>query len=316
MSKPFYLKIILSALLTVIICFFGIVFPLLTSFLWAWPIALLTAREGVRPGLLAAVLSMVLLALLIAPQWAAASALQFGSLGLVLGYCFSRVNSFKQILLKAAAVSLVVTLLVFLVPHWGANASADIAREMSGNIDNLVAMWEDMGLAESLNQQDTTIEELKSVLDTAVHWFIRLLPSLLVISALGSAFFNFLASRWSLKKKGYPLAEFPAFIKWWVPWYTSWTAVIGLGLALLGDYVNISSILTVGLNLIVLHLPLAFIIGLSVGVYMFSRIKSTLFQAAVIFAGFFYLPVTVLLVLLVGVFDPLFDFRKIHFKSV
>ena len=315
-NKAFYLNIVSTAILTVIFAFGGMFFPLFSTFFWAAPIGVLTAREGLKPGLLAGVLSFVILALLISPQWAASSALQFAGIGLVMGHYLSKGGSFREVLLKTAAVSLVLTFLLYMLPYLHSNATRDLGAELSKNIDSVIAMWNDMGLMESLNQQEMSIVELKESLQTAVSWFIRLLPSLLVIFALGAAFFNFLGARWALKKKGYSLPEFPGFIRWWVPWYTSWGVVLGLGLALLGDYVGIDTIFTLGLNLVVLHLPVAVIIGLSVFGFVLVKIKSRLFQAAVIFAGFFYLPLTAVLLLLVGVFDPLFDFRKIHLKRV
>lgn len=311
MSKPLYFNIISTALLTVIITFAGIVFPF-SSFMWGVPIAVMTAREGVRPGVLAALLSFLMLALLVTPQWAGISLFQFGSLGIVLGYFLKQEGSWQQVFFKTAAVYLLISLLVFVLPYSMGTNTGNISAELSSNINNLIALWEKEGLIEALPQQVGSVEEIKLAMETAVNWVIRLLPSLLMISALGATFFNFLIARWTLNKRDYPVPDFPPFRGWWVPWYTSWGAVIGLGLALLGDYLSNNSIFTVGLNLIVLHLPLALFIGLSVSAFLFTKIRSLLFQAFIIFTAFFYLPITVGLILLAGVFDPLFDFRKIH----
>lgn len=311
MSKPLYFKIISTALLTAFITFAGIVFPF-SSFLWGVPIGVITAREGVRPGVLAALLSLLILALLVTPQWAVISAVQFGGLGIALGYFLKQEDSWQYALLKTAAVYLLVSLLVFVVPYGIGTSFGSIATELSGNINNLIALWEEEGLIDTLPQQVGSAEEIKLAMEAAVNWVVRLFPSLLTISVLGAAFFNFLITRWALNKRDCPVPDFPPFRRWWMPWYTSWAAVLGLGLALLGDYLGNNTIFTVGLNLIVLHLPFALFIGLSVSVFLFTRIRSLLFQAFIIFTAFFYLPVTAGIVLLVGVFDPLFDFRKIH----
>jgi len=311
-SKPF-LNIISTAIVTVVIALAGIVFPF-SSFIWGVPIAVITAREGVKPGVLAAVLSLLVLVYFIPLRLAVSYAVQFGSLGLTLGFFLSRGDSWRQVFLKTAAVYLPVTLLVFVLPYGLDGFSGDIAEKMSGEINSVITLWEEEGLIDTLPPQAGSVEELKQAMQTAVHWVVRLLPALLVISSLAAAFFNFLLVRWRLNKRGVQAPDFPGFTHWWVPWYTSWGMVIGLGLALLGDYVSNNTIFSVGLNLVVLHLPLAVIIGLSVSVFLFTRLKSTLVQAAVIFTCFFYLPLTVGLILLVGVFDPLFDFRKIHFK--
>lgn len=314
MSKSLLVEIIGVAVLTVLIAFLGIMFPLLASFFWAVPIGVFTARKGLMPGGLAVVVAGGLLAFLVYPQWALLSALQFGSLGLVLGYLFSKGSSSKTILIQAIAVSLVVTLVAFVIPYFPGNPFTTVSAELSANIDQVIAAWERAGIWDNL-LQEYSAGELKEMIQEVVSWFGRLLPALLAVSAIGSAFFNFLVSRWALARKDYQVAKFPSFRKWWVPWPVSWVAVIGLGLALLGDYVSAGSILILGLNLVVLHFPVAFIIGMAIVVFYFTKIKSLLFQAALVFMAFFYLPLTVLLIAILGAFDPLFDFRKVHFKS-
>lgn len=314
--KSFYLRVFSVAILTTIIAFLGLVFPLLSTFIWSAPVAVLTAREGLKPGVLAAGLAFLMLAFLISPGWAAVSAIQFGSIGLVLGNLLRKGNSFGRILLSTAGVSLSLTGLIFLLPVIQGSAPGGLAAELSKNTEDVIAIWRDIGFLDNLNQQGISLQEIKETLQTAVNWLIMLLPSMIVISSLGAAFFNFLAARWGLKRKGYPLSEFPGFKKWWVPWYISWSVILGLGLALLGDYVGIRTIFITGVNLVCVHVPVAFIVGLSVLTFLITKIQSTLFRAVIIFVGFFYFPLTVVLLLLVGVFDPLFDFRKIHLKSV
>ncbi len=313
-SKSLVSQIISTTVLTVLIAFIGIMLPLLASFFWAVPIAVLVARKGLMPGLLAAVAAFGLLAFLVYPQWALLAALQFGSLGLVLGYFFSKGSSLKTVLIQAIAVSLVVSLVVFVMPYFPANPVEAVRAELSGSIDEVISAWESAGFLDNLPREYSS-EELNEMLQEVVGWFASLLPSLLAVSALGAAFFNFLVSRRVLDRKDYEVAKFPPFREWWVPWQISWVAVIGLGLALLGDYLNAGLIRIFGLNLVVLHFPVALIIGIAVVVFYFSRIKSWLFQAALAFMALFYLPLTVLLTAILGAFDPLFDFRKIHFKS-
>lgn len=315
MSKSLFLEAIATAVLTVLIAFTGILFPWLASFFWGVPIAVFTARRGLKPGLLAAVAALGMLMILISPRGALLSALQFGSLGLALGYFFIKGSPSRTIMMQTMAVSLAVTIFAFVFPYFPANPIDAVASELSGSIDAIIAAWEDVGILNNLPQEYAP-GELREMLQEAVAWFIWLLPSLLVVSAMGTAFFNFLTSRWTLARKDYQVADFPRFSRWWVPWYTSWVAVFGLGFALLGDYVSAGSIRILGLNLVVLHLPIAVVVGFSVIVFFFSKIKSWLFQAALVFMAFFYLPLTALLIAIIGVFDPLFDFRKIHFKSV
>ncbi|HHX95710.1 MAG TPA: YybS family protein [Clostridia bacterium] len=315
-SNTSYSNVVLSGIFTVIIAFFGLFFPLISDFFWAAPIAVLTARDGLKPGILAVVFSFAALAFFVSPYWAAVSAVQFGSIGLLLGYFLSKKSSFERILLFTAVLSLVLTCLFSFWPLVQDDGLAGLTADLSRNTDRIMNMWQDMGLLESLEQQGVSAEEVKESFQTAVNWFIRLLPAILVFSALGTAFFNFLAARWGLKRIGYSLSEFPPFTRWWLPWYLSWGIIIGLGLALLGDYVSIRTIFTAGVNLVLVHMPAALVVGFSVCAFLVGKIQSRVIKIVLLIAGVFYLPLTIIIMLLVGVFDPLFDFRKIHFKSV
>lgn len=308
-------NIIVSSVITVIIGFFSIFFPLLSAFFWAAPVAVLTAREGLKPGLVAAVLSFAVLALLVSPYWAAVSAVQFGSIGLALGFLLSKDSSFGQILLIITVLALILTSLFFFFPLLQENGWTGLEAEISKITDGVMDMWQEIGFMESLKQQGVSAEEIKSSIQRAANLFVMLLPSIVGFFALGTAFFNFLAARWALNRAGDSLTDFPSFTQWWVPWYMSWGIILGLGLALLGDYVDIRTIFVVGVNLLCLQLPVALVIGFSVSAFLIRKIPSKAIKIVIFIAGFFYLPLTITVMLLVGVFDPLFDFRKIHLKS-
>jgi len=304
---------------TVFLAFTSIYIPILglfAPFIWAVPTAVLTAQAGLRQGFLAAFLSFLWLGLSISPVWAAMVALQFAGIGLVLGSNLRKSISSGQVIARTVAVSFLVSGLIFVTPMLLGNSQGSAAAHLHGSTGEILSTWDEMGLLDRLQEQGISREEVKESLETAVSWIIRLMPAILTANALGTAFASFLVARMILIKAGVQVSVFPSFRRWYVPWYGSWAAVVGLGLALLGDYVGNNPIMIAGQNIVYVCLPVALTIGLSVAVFWLSKGPTRLFRVFVALAAFFYLPVTIMLLVLVGVFDPLFDFRKIHFKSV
>lgn len=308
-----------TVIFTVFLAFSSVYIPILGLFsrlIWSVPLAVLTAQAGLRRGVLASVISLIWLGLAISPVWAAITAFQFAGIGLVLGILMTKGTSSGRMIAITTAVSILITLLVFVVPVVTDDSFSGFAVEFRNTTNEVYKLWEDAGLVDRLQEQGMSGQEIRESLESAVDWVIRLLPALMATSALGIAFFNFLGARSVLRKTGFSVPGFPVFSRWYVPWHLSWAVIGGLGLTLLGDYVGNKTIFTAGQNIVFICVPAAFIIGLSTAAYMFSKVHSKVFKACVVFGSFFYLPLTVMLLLLIGVFDPLFDFRKIHFKSV
>lgn len=308
-----------AVILTVFLAFSSIYIPILglfAPFIWAVPTAVLTAQAGFRQGSLAAFLSFLWLGLTISPVWAAMSALQFAGIGLVLGSNLRKSISSGQVVANTMAVSFLVSGLIFVAPMLMGNPQGSVAAQLHGNTGEILSTLEEMGFLDQVQEQGISQEDVKDSLETAVNWIIRLMPAIFTANAMGTAFVSFLVARVILIKAGTQVSVFPSFRRWYVPWYGAWVAVVGLGLALLGDYVGNDLIMTVGQNIVYVCLPVALTIGLSVAVFWLSKAPTKLFRVFVALAAFFYLPVTIMLLVLVGVFDPLFDFRKIHFKSV
>ena len=318
--KPIYSRGVPSAVIfTVFLAFASVYIPILglfTTFIWAVPTAVLTARTGLGQGMLAAILSFAWLAFTVSPAWASMAALQFAGIGLVLGFLLRKSNSSSRVIIITVVVSLLITGAIFSFPLLMGNTPGGFAAELQSNTGSIYDLWESMGLLDPLQEQGVSKEEIKESLQSAVDWIIRLLPAIMVTTAAATAFISFLAARTVLVKTGSGIADFPPFRRWYVPWHLSWAAILGLGLTLLGDYVGNKMLLALGENTVFLCIPVAFIIGLSMFIYFLGKVHSGFFKACIVFASFFYLPLTALFLLVVGVFDPLFDFRKIHFKSV
>ena len=290
-------------------------FGLISTFVWAAPTAVLTVREGVRTGILGVFTAGAFLALFTTPVWAALAAAQFGALGLIMGFLFRKGTHAGQIIITGTVISILTTGLLFFLPFLLSQGQEGLVGTLENSAQEITQLWENTGVMDQLRQQGLDASEIQASIKSAVKWIVRLFPSILVVTAAATAFINFLVARGTLFKAGVPVSSFPAFRRWFLPWYISWGVIFGLGITLLGDYVKNETLLVLGQNILYLHFPVIFTIGLSVIVFFYHKAKSRLLTWVVVFAAIFYLPVTIFLLLLVGVFDPLFDFRKVHFKK-
>ncbi|NLK00215.1 MAG: YybS family protein [Clostridia bacterium] len=300
-----------SVLATLFICALGIFMPFMGSFLsfiWAVPVGVLTAKSGLRAGLLSVFITTAGLVFLVSPLWGVGTGIQLGSLGLVLGYMLKRGSPLGHTLIAAFGTAILTMTLIFFLPLLASDGQQGLREELSTTMDELLLRWQQAGVFEREGINRQAVEES---LNKSMDWFMKILPSMTVITAMISAFLNFIISRGFLRRLGVDISELPPFRSWRVPWFTSWGIVFGLGLALLGDYLDMGRLFYAGQNVVLSLTPIILVMGLSVAVHMYSRLKSQFVKLILIFVSFFYLPLTIGVLALVGAFDPLVDFRKI-----
>lgn len=131
---------------------------------------------------------------------------------------------------------------------------------------------------------------------------IRLMfPALLGISATITAIFNYYISAWYLRRRGLNIEIYKPFNRWYLP---RWTISILIVISLL------MRSNTIFLNANIYLFFLGFLQGFSVLMYYLSaRSSSFLLKAFVVFLIFLFPPVPIVLILL-GLLDMWFNFRK------
>lgn len=131
---------------------------------------------------------------------------------------------------------------------------------------------------------------------------IRLMfPALLGISATITAIFNYYISAWYLRRRGLNIEIYKPFNRWYLPrWAISILIIISL----------LMRSNTIFLNINIYLFFLGFLQGFSVLMYYLSaRSSSFLLKAFVVFLIFLFPPVPIVLILL-GLLDMWFNFRK------
>jgi uncharacterized protein YybS (DUF2232 family) len=230
----------------------------------------LDARYGVL-GLAAAGFIM----LFAGPEPAAALIviIRFGLLGIVFGLLFKNHVSSGKSLIAAFSVSVVLTIV-----------SVTVIFALTGE-NPLVLAQEDRRLLEqewtALGQQ---IKVFKSMLPEGqedfgkylVNLFEFYIPGQLVVSSVISAALTYMLSRIVLERLQFSLPQAPLFSTMYLPWYSIWGLIAGLGLTLLGDQFTLSLPAKAGKNILFVLFNVYLALGLSVAVFYYRKIKMAL----------------------------------------
>lgn len=311
----------LFAVLTALLGLMGVYVPplqLITNFVWTLPIIVLIIRNDMRVGIMATVIASLLLFLFSDPVSAAMLFLQFGALGITYGYFFKKQASAGKTLFYGTLVALISTVVAmsFSFAVVGVKPQ-EMFKSMEASITPTIEMYRQLGLLAKLKASGMTETQLRDMLKAMVEMSKMLLPAGLVLAAMFSAFINFVMARFLLRKLAFQVPEMPPFTNWRLPWYSIWGFIVGLSAILIAQYYNIVWLGNVGKNVLYVYFPFLFAIGLSVATYFFKSEKVLpMFKAIAIFFSIINIPVAIFIILTLGLFDPLTDYRRLERRDV
>ena len=238
----------------------AIYLPMLTmmmGMLWPVFIALVTVREGLRWGVLAAAASLLLTILFATPMTGAFFVLSFAPTGLVLGVLFRRRTDTVRALVGGALASLAgkaaaagMTLLLF-----GLNPFAMDISMANETMDETLAMYRSLGMSEA------QLEETRAASAQVLELFVLMLPALFLGSSVIEVTACFVLLRKVLQRLGIPAAGLPAFTEWRLPVFFPYLFAFSLIAIYWGTTRDITLLYQAGLN----GYLIAFIAGLVQG---------------------------------------------------
>ena len=276
--------------------FFNLLVPL--------PIAVLTLRQGMRPGIIALVVTSALCAA-VSPDGMVAYLLQFSIASLFLPLLLRQGQRWdKAIAISWAVMFLTVTIVMVAEAatqgiSLGAMVNEYIGREI-GQLKELYSQSADLP-AEQKEQLLTVLDELgktMGIIWPAVVAFLAGFLLLIQVFLLGL----FPATR--------NLLPGPAFVDWKVPDYLVWPMISAGFVA----YFATATLQTIAINLLVILFPLYYLQGLAIVTYYFQQRGTMLWLRAVsylLLALFNPLP---FFLAGVGLFDLWGNFRKERVK--
>ncbi|HBT48067.1 MAG TPA: hypothetical protein DEA73_09390 [Peptococcaceae bacterium] len=285
---------------------------LFTNLIWTLPITVLVVRRDLRTGAMATFVAGLLVALMGGLVRAFLLFTQYAAVGLLYGYLFKRGTAPGRMVAAGTAVALISLLsslaISFYLVGW---SPARLASDLQQMPEHVLEMYRQSGILEQMAREGVTAEELRSYLEGMVNYLRRLFPAMLATVALFTAFINYLMAATLLRRLNLSEHRLPPFRYWQLPWYTLWGVIAGLGLTLLGDYREAAWLKTFGLNILYLYLPLVLGNGLAVLTFFAHRLRWSWFlKAAFLMVFLINIPLGLVVVLGLGLFDPFLGWRK------
>jgi len=302
----------LAALLAVL----SLYVPLLSFVLviaWPIPLTVVVVRHGLKLGFLTTLVAGILVTMLAGPVQSTYLFLQYGLLGLIYGWCFrQKVSGGLSVLAGSLAAILGLFLVLFVSgvvlgqPLLGLTQLEEETRQI---IDESYRLYEQNGLLEEMG---ITENEFRETMNQMVELVIRLIPASLAITSMMLALGNYLIATLILRRMGNEIPGFPPFREWRLPWYTSWGLIAGLLSWVSGNYWHLSWAVTLGQNILLVMLVPSLVQGLAIITYYYHRWRlSPLIKALIIFLLVLNLQISLLVVIALGAFDPLVNYRKL-----
>jgi uncharacterized protein YybS (DUF2232 family) len=281
----------------------------LTSLILPVPLAYLILKRDLRHGLLALMMSTVMLMFAFTHIKAALlMVLQFGPPGVIVGLLLkNRVTVSKSInvlffwALVAAAVNLIIS---FAVNDAG---TAKVAHEFRATMDQMARVYMQNGIMDESGRQQfmAAAEQIARLVQTFI-------PGSVVVWSLIMTLASYFITRYIMHRLGLAQTEKFDFARWQLPWYSTWLVITGLALTLGGDELAISTMEIVGKNILYIAAFVFFALGTAVLTYFMQVWKaSRVVKIIIIVVLTLYLPFTITMTLACGVVDPLVNLRRL-----
>lgn len=311
----------LMAGLTAILALVGIYLPfvrIFTDLIWTIPVVLVTVRHGVSTGLMTIIVAGLLIFSLSSPVEAVILIIQFGGLALIYGYGFRKQLKPGLTLLMGAGTAVISILLVFSISLliFGVDI-LNFAEHLKASIEPTILLYEKLGFFEKYAAQGFNEQMAREMLKGFIQLISLVIPALIAIYGLTSAFLNYFVAQKILVKMKIPVPVLPPIIYWRLPWWTVYGFILGFGLKLAGAYFNNLSFATIGLNIMLIYWPVLFILGVAVlRWFMHKYLKGAfIYRLLLLLTVILFFQYAIWVIASIGLADLLFNYRKLPGES-
>jgi uncharacterized protein YybS (DUF2232 family) len=232
---------------------------------------------------------------------------RYGLLGVLFGLLFKNRISSGKILSIGMLYAGVSALLYLVISYFAGNNPFILGEEGRGAFEQIIAAYRDRGAYNGIPPE--LQEEFNA---SIISTYELLIPGQYIASSAALAAITYFLARSCLQRLNHFLAPGLAFTMISLPWYSIWGPIAGLALTLAGD--NFSWLLAAktGKNILYILFFLYIVMGLSVASHFFRRIN-VVWPVKVLFLilAMAYFPFSVIVLILLGVTDPLVNFRRL-----
>lgn len=308
-KKYFFAEAGFGAAITSILGLAGLYLPFLSFFSGLFaplPLIYLVRKYNLQTGVITLLIASVLMYLSTGNSVAVVlAAINFGLLGLLIGLLFKNyVSAGKSIFIIFIAASILTLAGIFIMTVYGNVNIFALNGEAERILEQMMQFYQENNIVD-LNDIET-----KAMLKNMIRISILFLPGSIVLWSVTSASLTYLLSRLILKRLNYETVSLPPFSEWKLPWYSVWAIIIGLLFALVGDELGQQALALLGKNILFVFSFVFAFTGVSVLTYLYKYLRlSAMVKLIILFILLLYIPAALLLVIILGVLDPLFALR-------
>ena len=291
--------------------------PMLGVFLLVFssiPITIVTVRNGIFTGVLSTILSTILISLTIGPLAALSNGLQYLVVGFVMGYMLYHKKRGSKTLQVVIITAIITSLLSFGISMgiMGVNGES-LSGALEAYENEMFEMYHESEMFTNMISDGASEIQLTDMLHRSLEFMVQFLPAILIISRSIMAVVTYYLTIYILKRLRIKVPRIKGFQKWALPGASIWGLILVWALWLGKDYIPISWLNVVVLNLMLIFSALLFVDGLAVTFHWFKIKQMSTFMKmmGVIFIVLFFSGFMVAC-MCVGLADLLFDFRKIR----
>lgn len=279
------------------------------NFIWPLPIIICGCRHGFKWSIMTLLVATIVIAMIINPINAFFLCAIFGLLGLILGECMRRHLPPLQMMLYGS-VGAIIALLINIVLSFvvlGINPIEMMFTSFHESLGQLAAYYRANGMSEAdIKTAVSSFEEMLKMMKI-------IMPGAFLLCAPIMAFINYLAAKKILNKLGESFEDFPAFTMLTVPGWMLWPFTLSLFAVTYFYKTDVNSwmyILSVNIQTVC---SFAFVFQGIVLLYWFVEKKGKpRWWANVALFFMFLIPLFSQIMVYVGLFDIVVDFRKIR----
>lgn len=309
----------IMAVITAMLALAGLYIPFMqfaVFFIWTVPTILVIVRHSITTGLVSLVVAGLLIFMLAGPLSAVIAVVQISGLALIYGYAFRKRWKAGITLVSGTAAIIASTLLlyyiVFLVT--GIN-NLDLAGQLKEAMEPAIEMYKSLGIVGT--EKGMSEAEIREILEVNFNLLGYLFPALFAFAGMSSAVLNFVVVQKILFRFKIDIPKLPPFRYWHLPWWVVWGFIAGFGAALAGRYWGYDILSKIGGNIMLLYTPVFFILGLAVIVYLLNKYLGgdKIYRVLLFAAIFFLMPYSAMLICVIGLFDLLFNYRRLTWEN-
>ena len=283
------------------------------NFVWPLPIIICGMRHGMKWSLMSLAVAGIIVAIIISPLQAFFLVAIFGLMGIVLGECMRR-RMPPMRLMFFGSIGAVVALILNVVLSFavlGINPIEMMFTSFNQSLTELATYYREQGMSEAdIKTAIQGYEELLSMMRI-------IMPGAFLVSAPALAFVNYWAAKKILVKLGETFEPFPPFSQLQIPGWILWPYGASL-FAVTYFYLNDrnSWMYDLAVNVQTVTSFALVLQGICLIYWFVEHKKKPAWWAHTTTTLMFFIPLFSQMIVYVGAFDIVFDYRKIRSKRL